>query len=51
LMTAEERASFLNEYFHHSGWGEIIPPPLPQPTATLTPMTLPRPFTTITPVR
>jgi hypothetical protein len=51
LMTAEERASFLNEYFHHSGWGEIIPTPVPQPTATLTPMTLPQPFTTITPVR
>jgi hypothetical protein len=51
LMTANERASFLNEYFHHSGWGEIIPTPVPQPTVTLTPMTLPRPFTTITPVR
>jgi len=50
FMTSEERASFLNEYFHHSGWGEIIPMPVPQPTVTLTPMTLPRPFTTITPV-
>jgi len=49
LMMPEERASFLNEYFHHSGWGEIIPTPVPQPTVTLTPMTLPRPFTTITP--
>jgi poly-gamma-glutamate synthesis protein (capsule biosynthesis protein) len=51
LMTPEERASFLNEYFHHSGWGEIIPTPVPQPTVTLTPMILPQPFTTITPVR
>ncbi len=50
-MTPEERASFLNEYFHHSGWGEIIPTPVPQPTVTLTPMVLPKPFTTITPVR
>lgn len=49
-MTPEERASFLNEYFHHSGWGEIIPTPVPQPTLTLTPMALPQPFTTITPV-
>jgi len=49
-MTPEERASFLNEYFHHSGWGEILPTPIPQPTVTLTPMSLPQPFTTITPV-
>ena len=49
-MTPAERASFLNEYFHHSGWGEIIPAPIPGPTVTLTPMTLPQPFTTITPV-
>jgi len=49
-MTPEERASFLNEYFHHSGWGEIVPAPTPQPTLTLTPMILPLPFTTITPV-
>jgi len=48
-MTPDERASFLNEYFVHSGWGEIIPTPSPQPTPTLTPMTLPMPFTTITP--
>ena len=50
MMTPEERAGFLNEYFHYSGWGEIIPTPIPQPTLTLTPMTLPQPFTTITPV-
>ncbi|MFL7868571.1 MAG: CapA family protein, partial [Anaerolineales bacterium] len=49
LMTPEERASFLNEYFHYSGWGELIPTPTAQPTVTLTPMTLPQPFTTITP--
>jgi poly-gamma-glutamate synthesis protein (capsule biosynthesis protein) len=51
MMTSEERASFLNEYFYHSGWGDIIPTPVPNPTATLTPMSLPKPFTTITPVR
>ena len=50
LMTPAERASFLNEYFYHSGWGELVPTPVPQPTVTLTPMTLPQPFTTITPV-
>ncbi len=50
LMTPAERASFLNEYFYHSGWGERIPTPTPQATVTLTPMTLPKPFTTITPV-
>jgi len=49
LMTVEDRAVFLNEYFHHSGWGEIIPTLVPQPTVTLTPMTLPQSFTTITP--
>lgn len=49
LMTAEERAIFLNEYFYHSGWSDIMPTPLSQPTLTLTPMTLPQPFTTITP--
>ncbi|MBN1454470.1 MAG: CapA family protein [Anaerolineales bacterium] len=49
LMTPEERASFLNEYFYHSGWGDLIPTPTLQPTVTLTPMTLPQPFTTITP--
>ena len=48
-MTPEERASFLNKYFHHSGWGDIIPTPIPQPTFTLTPMSLPQPFITITP--
>jgi len=48
-MTPDERATFLNEYFHSSGWGEIIPTPIPQPTVTLTPMVLPQPFTTITP--
>jgi len=49
-MTPDERASFLNEYFHNSGWGEIIPTPIPTPTLTQTPMVLPKPFTTITPV-
>jgi len=49
-MTPDERASFLNEYFYHSGWGELMPTPVPQPTVTLTPMSLPQPFSTITPV-
>jgi len=49
-MTPDERANFLNEYFYNSGWGEIIPTPVPSPTLTLTPMVLPKPFTTITPV-
>jgi poly-gamma-glutamate synthesis protein (capsule biosynthesis protein) len=49
-MTPDERARFLNEYFYNSGWGEIRPVPMPQPTFTLTPMILPKPFTTITPV-
>jgi poly-gamma-glutamate synthesis protein (capsule biosynthesis protein) len=49
LMTPEERASFLNEYFSHSGWSKIVSSPIPQPTLTLTPMILPQPFTTITP--
>ena len=49
-MTSDERTSFLNEYFFHSGWSELIPTPIPLPTVTLTPMMLPHPFTTITPV-
>lgn len=49
LMTPEERAGFLSEYFYHSGWSETVPLPTPRPTLTLTPMILPQPFTTITP--
>lgn len=48
-MSPDERALFLNEYFTHSGWDEILPTSSPQPTLTLTPMSLPAPFTTITP--
>ena len=49
LMTPDERAGFLNEYFSHSGWSAILPTQIPRPTLTLTPMTIPQPFTTITP--
>jgi len=49
IMTPEERASFLSEYFYHSGWSDLLPTPVPQPTVTLTPMALPQPFTTLPP--
>jgi poly-gamma-glutamate synthesis protein (capsule biosynthesis protein) len=40
-MTASERASFLREYFHLSGWLPV-PPFVPAlPTLTLTPIALP----------
>ncbi|MFZ5820094.1 MAG: CapA family protein [Chloroflexota bacterium] len=48
-MTPEERAAFLNEYFYHSGWSELLPTPTPPPTVTLTPMSLPKPFITLPP--
>jgi hypothetical protein len=48
-MTPTERASFLNEYFYHSGWATLVPTPTLQPTLTLTPMTLPQPFETMAP--
>jgi len=48
-MTPAERAAFLNEYFYHSGWSELLPTPTPLPTVTLTPMSLPQPFTTLPP--
>ncbi|MBI1792981.1 MAG: CapA family protein [Chloroflexi bacterium] len=37
-MTADERASFLNEYFGHSGWLPLVPTPAPAQTATIIPL-------------
>ncbi len=42
-MNERERAQFLSEYFAYSGWTELLPTPIPQPTVTLTPMVLPKP--------
>lgn len=41
LMTEEERAGFLDEYFAKSDWIPFVPTATPTITATLTPMTLP----------
>ena len=48
LMTGQERAGFLHEYFYYSGWMPLIPTPTPTITPTLTPMTIP-PQLTATP--
>lgn len=42
-MNERERAQFLSEYFAYSGWIELSPTPIPQPTVTLTPIVLPSP--------
>lgn len=42
-MNERERTQFLSEYFFYSGWVELSPTPIPQPTATLTPIVLPTP--------
>jgi poly-gamma-glutamate synthesis protein (capsule biosynthesis protein) len=42
-MNERERAQFLSEYFYYSGWTELSPTPIPQPTVTLTPIVLPEP--------
>lgn len=42
-MNERERAQFLSEYFAYSGWTELLPTPMPQPTVTLTPIVLPTP--------
>ncbi|MBN8654508.1 MAG: CapA family protein [Anaerolineae bacterium] len=42
-MNERERAQFLSEYFAYSGWTELLPTPIPQPTVTLTPIVLPTP--------
>jgi poly-gamma-glutamate synthesis protein (capsule biosynthesis protein) len=41
LMTEQERASFLQDYFYYSGWIPFSPTPTPTITPTLTPMSLP----------
>ena len=41
LMTEQERAGFLQEYFYYSGWIPLIPTPTPTITPTLTPMSIP----------
>lgn len=42
-MNERERTQFLSEYFAYSGWVELAPTPIPQPTVTLTPIVLPTP--------
>jgi hypothetical protein len=42
-MNTREREQFLSEYFFYSGWTELSPTPIPQPTVTLTPIVLPTP--------
>jgi len=41
LMTPDERAAYLQEYFAYSGWLPAVSTPTPAPTVTLTPMSLP----------
>jgi capsule synthesis protein PGA_cap len=41
LMTEQERAGFLQEYFYRSGWTPLDPTPTPTITPTLTPMSIP----------
>ena len=41
LMTEQERAGFLQEYFYYSGWIPFNPTPPPTITPTLTPMSIP----------
>ena len=41
IMTKQERAGFLQEYFYHSGWMPLIPTHTPTITPTLTPMSIP----------
>jgi len=41
LMTEQERAGFLQEYFYYSGWMPLIPTPTPTVTPTLTPLSIP----------
>lgn len=42
-MNERERAQFLSEHFSYSGWVDLQPTPIPQPTVTLTPIVLPTP--------
>jgi hypothetical protein len=41
LMTEQERAGFLQEYFYYSGWIPFSATPTPTVTPTLTPMSIP----------
>jgi poly-gamma-glutamate synthesis protein (capsule biosynthesis protein) len=41
LMTEQERAGFLQEYFYKSGWTPLNPTPTPTITPTLTPLSIP----------
>ncbi len=41
LMTEQERAGFLQDYFYYSGWTPFNPTPTPTITPTLTPMSIP----------
>jgi hypothetical protein len=41
LMTEQERAGFLQEYFYYSEWMPLIATPTPTITPTLTPMSIP----------
>jgi poly-gamma-glutamate synthesis protein (capsule biosynthesis protein) len=41
LMTEQERAGFLQEYFYYSGWTPFSATPTPTITPTLTPMSIP----------
>ena len=41
LMTEQERAGFLQEYFYYSGWIPFNATPTPTITPTLTPMSIP----------
>ena len=41
LMTEQERAGFLQEYFYYSGWIPLSVTPTPTITPTLTPMSIP----------
>jgi hypothetical protein len=51
IMTEEERAAFLNEYFYYSGWTTVLAlTPTPTITPTLTPMSLPPQPETSTPL-
>jgi len=44
LMTEQERAGFLQEYFFYSGWIPFSATPTPTVTPTLTPMSIPSLF-------
>ncbi|HAV75768.1 MAG TPA: hypothetical protein DCX53_00275 [Anaerolineae bacterium] len=41
LMSNEERAGFLQEYFYYSGWTDLTPTPTPIVTPTMTPLSIP----------